>query len=43
MIAAAYPVRVNGALDRPFQLGIGGIDPGTTLSLSVTPEPCDIQ
>ena len=27
----------------PFQLDMGGIDPGSTLSLSATPEPCDIQ
>jgi hypothetical protein len=27
----------------PFQLDMGGTDPGSTLSLSATPEPCDIH
>ena len=27
----------------PFQLDMGGTDPGSTLSLSATPEPCDIR
>jgi len=27
----------------PFQLDLGGSDPGRTLSLSATPEPCDIR
>jgi hypothetical protein len=27
----------------PFQLDLGGTDPGSTLSLSTTPEPCDIR
>ena len=43
MFAAAYPVRVDGALmtDRypPFQLDMGGTDPGSTLNLGATPEP----
>jgi hypothetical protein len=26
----------------PFQLDMGGTDPGSTLSLGATPEPCDI-
>ena len=60
MIAAAYPVRVDGTLDQwvlrvaayaalmtdcypPFQLDMGGMDPGSTLSLDATPEPCDIR
>ena len=44
--AAAYPVRVDGALMSvrypPFRLDMGGADPGSTLSLGVTPEPCGI-
>ena len=27
----------------PFQLDMGGTDPGSTLSLGATPEPCDIR
>jgi len=27
----------------PFQLDMGGMDPGSTLSLGVTPEPCDVR
>jgi len=27
----------------PFQLDRGGADAGSTLSLSATPEPCDIR
>jgi hypothetical protein len=27
----------------PFQLDMGGIDPGSTLSLGATPEPCDVR
>jgi hypothetical protein len=32
------------ATDRypPFQLDMGGTDPGSTLSLGATPEPCDV-
>jgi hypothetical protein len=33
MFAAAYPVRLD----------VGGTDPGSTLSLGATPEPCDIR
>jgi hypothetical protein len=32
--------RVDGALNR--QRDMGGTDPGTTLSLAVPSEPCDI-
>jgi hypothetical protein len=35
MVAATYPVRVDGALDRHLS--------GSTLSLSAMPEPCDIR
>ena len=27
----------------PFQLDMGGTDPGSTLSLDTTPEPCDVR
>ena len=27
----------------PFQLDMGGTDPGSTLSLGATPEPCDVR
>jgi hypothetical protein len=27
----------------PFRLDMGGTDPGSTLSLGTTPEPCDIR
>jgi hypothetical protein len=27
----------------PFQLDIGGTDPGSALSLGATPEPCDVR
>jgi hypothetical protein len=27
----------------PFQLDVGGTDPGSPLSLDVTPEPCDVR
>jgi uncharacterized protein DUF4389 len=27
----------------PFRLDMGGTDPGGTLSLGITPEPCDIR
>jgi hypothetical protein len=47
MVAATYPVRVDAALMTdcypPFQLDMGGTDPGSTLSLSAMPEPCDIR
>ena len=38
--------RVRRADDRPlppFRLDMGGTDPGSTLSLGSTPEPCDIR
>jgi len=27
----------------PFRLDMGGTDPGSTLSLDVKPEPCDVR
>jgi hypothetical protein len=54
VFASAYPVRVDGALDRhlsrwlwlqypPFRLDMGGADPGSMLSMDSMPEPCDIR
>ena len=39
---AAYAALMTDR-DPPFQLDLGGSDPGRTLSLSATPEPCDIR
>ena len=54
MSAPAYPVRVDGALDRHLSrwlwlvkwflvMDMGGTDPGSTLSLGTMPEPCDVR
>jgi len=45
MFAPAYPVRVDGALDRDLSrwLWLGGTDPASTLSLAAPSEPYDVR